>query len=58
MQYPTLQALNEALLHVRAELLDATQKALRDHTHQEVTEVNIQRMVRKRTEELEVENFQ
>ena len=48
------QALNEALRQVRAELLDATQKAILSHTHQEVTEVNLQKMVQKRTSELEV----
>lgn len=50
-----IQALNEALLQVRAELLDATQKALLGHTHHEVKEVNIQKLVQKRTSELEVE---
>ena len=44
------------MLQVRAELLDATQKALEGHAQPEVTEANIQRLVEKRTRELEVKD--
>ena len=52
----THKALNEAMLQVRAELLDATKKALEGHAQPEVTEANIQRLVEKRTRELEVKD--
>ena len=46
--------INEALHQVRAKLLDATKKAILSQTLQEITEVKLQRVVKKRTSKLEV----
>ena len=49
-----LQALSEALLQVRADLVETTQKTLEGRARQEQQDANVQQLVDKKTSELQV----
>ena len=49
-----LQALSEALLQVRADLVETTQKTLEGQARREQQEANVQQLVDKKTSELQV----
>ena len=49
-----LQALSEALLQVRADLMETTQKTLEGQARREQQEANVQQLVDKKTSELQV----
>ena len=49
-----LQALSEALLQVRADLVETTQKTLEGQAKREQQDANIQQLVDKKTSELQV----
>lgn len=49
-----LQALSEALLQVRADLVEMTQKTLEGQARREQQEANVQQLVDKKTSELQV----
>ena len=49
-----LQALSEALLQVRADLVETTQKTLEGQARREEQEANVQQLVDKKTSELQV----
>ena len=49
-----LQALSEALLQVRADLVETTQKTLEGQAKREQQEANVQQLVDKKTSELQV----
>ena len=50
----SLQALSEALLQVRADLVETTQKTLEGQARQEQQDANVQQLVDKKTSELQV----
>ena len=50
----SLQALSEALLQVRADLVETTQKTLEGQARREQQDANVQQLVDKKTSELQV----
>ena len=51
---PLPQALSQALLQVRSDLVETAQKTLEDHDRHGMEEANVQELVERRTSELQV----
>jgi len=54
LQYAAVQALSKALLDLRADMVSQAQSEVLANAEQAAAEINVQRLVEKRTKELQV----